>query len=691
METLAERIARDGPVNELDAIGWAIRLAKRLEALHQLGVAHGSVSPACILTAGQDRNARAYLADVQHTTPTPAYQSPERILGGDISMADDVWALASTLYALLTGQSPFAGGSDAEVRQKILAAAPPPLAVFDVGDDDLQHILDRAFARELGGRTSNITAFRRALEEWHPDRGVTNLPPLEDEDSTNDDEDVAHTLMVRDTSAYLQQKLNLQVPNQPPPGAPAPIPKVNQVDDDDDDDNVRTVMRSMPQDDLASMIAKATAGGAPGPAQPPGPAFPRPGAAAAPPPRGFPAPAAPPPRGVPAPQPPFGRPGSSPGMPAVSPYGATPQPPQAAPAPPPYAFGGRPAPAPAPAPAQPLPNAAADDDDDDEDNARTMMRSPEQYLSGLDAPAPAAPPAQAPYAGPRPGPLGPPGARATALGGFQGSPSAPGAPPAPVAPPAPAAPPPRGFPPQGGGPLGQQPAPFPQPYDAGGPRPPQGTEPSLLGPSPNAWGPTNNEGPAPAATMALPAYDGPGPGFPEPRLGGGTQPMGGPPEPRLGGGTQPMGGPAMEAAMAALAAQKQSGLMPAPGLGVTGLGAPGMGGPGMGGPGMGAPVPGGLGATGLGAPGMGMGGPGGGMPVPGGVGGMAAPGDLSALEAPVPGAQMPGMPGGPMPGGAMMPAPEQGKSSKGLLIVAAIVALLIAAGVTFVILRFRAG
>ena len=194
METLAERITRDGPVNELDAIGWAIRLAKRLETLHVLGVAHGSVSPACILAAGQDRNARAYLADLQHTTPSPPYQSPERLLGGDISTADDVWALAATLYALLTGQSPFSGATDAEIRQKILAASPAPLAVFDVGDDDLQHILDHAFAREIARRTVVAAAFRRALEEWHPDRGVANLPPLEDEDATNEDDDGARTM-----------------------------------------------------------------------------------------------------------------------------------------------------------------------------------------------------------------------------------------------------------------------------------------------------------------------------------------------------------------------------------------------------------------------------------------------------------------------------------------------------------------
>jgi hypothetical protein len=354
VETLAERIARDGPVNELDAIGWAIRLAKRLEALHSLGVAHGSVSPACIIAAGQDRNARAYLADVQHTTSTPAFQSPERILGGDISAADDVWALGSTLYALLTGQTPFQGVNDAEVRQKILAATPAPLAVYDVGDDDLQHILDNAFAREFGKRTTSIGAFRRALEEWHPDRGVAHLPPLEDEDSTNDDDDGARTMMVRDTGGYLQQKLKLAVP----------IPKVNQEpeDEDDDDDNVRTVMRSMPQDDLASIIARAQ-GGAAAPAPQPAPQAPAVRVAVPAPPRVGP----PPPRA-----PPFG--GKPPGA-------APPPPPGPAPA-----FGGRPAPPAVSVPAfggraAPPPVVNNDDDDEEDDNVRTVMRSADQIFA----------------------------------------------------------------------------------------------------------------------------------------------------------------------------------------------------------------------------------------------------------------------------------------------------------------------
>jgi Protein kinase domain len=562
VETLAERIARDGPVNELDAIGWAIRLAKRLEALHSLGVAHGSVSPACIIAAGQDRNARAYLADVQHTTSTPAFQSPERILGGDISAADDVWALASTLYALLTGQTPFQGAHDAEVRQKILAATPPPLAVYDVGDDDLQHILDNAFAREFGKRTTSIAAFRRALEEWHPDRGVANLPPLEDEDSTNDDDDGARTMMVRDTGGYLQQKLKLAA-------VPVPIPKVNE--DDDDDDNIRTMMRSMPQDDLAAIIARAQGGGGAAAAQaPPAPVPPAAPPASA--------------RGAPGPLPRVGPPPARPQafhggavprpLPAPAAPPAAPRPGGGQPHPPGPPFGGRPA---ISAPAfggRAAPPPVVNDDDDEDDNIRTVMRSTEQILAEDSHDV------------------------RTML-------------------------------------LQEQPEPG---------------APSPAAMRPAAGAPPPAREPAPAPTMALPVmYDAPSPGYGPPGHDGG-----------------PPAGPGRDGGYA-----HSPGPPPAP-------------------PGFPMPMHNGGPPAGLGMPA-----PQGGFGPGPGYGGLAPPGDLSALEGgPAQGMAQP-LQAGPPPN--LMPAPppaamEPARSgSRGLLIVAAIVALLIAAGLTFLVLRMRAG
>lgn len=326
METLADRIARDGPIKELDAVGWAIRLAKRLEALHSLGVAHGSVSPACIVTAGVERTAKAHLADVQHTSSIPSFHSPERIMGGDISTADDTWAVAVTLYTALTGTNPFGAPRDVELRHRIVAAAPTPLAVFDVGDDDLQHILDRAFARELNRRSTSITALRQALEEWHPDPGVGELPPLDDEDGDDDGEDDNVRTVMRASPLFFAK--------------PAAAPKVEaHHDDDEDDDDARTMMRE------PGMMM----GGPPSPAAPavgPGSPFGNPSA-------GF------RPLGA-------GR-NLAPARPAAG---------RAAdPAPAPAPSSGRMPPPRMPPPVAAMPTPPAHDDDDDDDDVRTRMRS----------------------------------------------------------------------------------------------------------------------------------------------------------------------------------------------------------------------------------------------------------------------------------------------------------------------------
>ena len=412
METLDDRIARDGPIKELDAVGWAIRLAKRLEALHSLGVAHGSVSPACILTAGADRTSRAYIADVQLSKSILAFQSPERVLGGDLSPADDAWAVACTLYAALTGTSPFLGAHDAETKQKILGGQPAPLAVYDVGDDDLQHILDSALQRELGHRTATVTALRNALEEWHPDPGVGALSPLDDDDDASEGEEDMRTVM-RAAPAFLSAPARKLAP-----APPAPAPAARDDDDDDDDDDQATRMREFQIP--AHLVGKSPFGNgppAPGPApvaaRAPGPR-PAAGRALDDPPPGFSAPSA---FGGPAPAPgPFGAPGLRVGAKATllgaggpSAFGGTaPMAPMGATAPrnavddddeddeddnenartmmrtspiddTPHPSGLR------------VAHAAADDDDDDDDGARTMMRDANDPIWGAPPPAPSAP------------------------------------------------------------------------------------------------------------------------------------------------------------------------------------------------------------------------------------------------------------------------------------------------------------
>jgi len=296
VETLADRIARDGPLNELDAVGWLIRLTKKLEALHKRGQAHGAISPAALKTASVPRTSLGMLVDIGAAPTRLEFQSPERLTKGGASSTDDTWAAAATLYALLTGSSPFAAADEDAVRQKILSGSPAPLATFDVGDDDLQHILDAALTREIGQRASTMTALRQALESWHPDPTVKELPPVADDQPEDDDEDertvmrpVAAMQAVRAAAAAKRE------PGPPPPPRPpaqtvpnmqavsalaaatvpgAPLPRAHDLLEDDDD-NAKTSLMKVPLIPMRKPMGSSP--GAPASTGKPAPA--RPGAA----------------------------------------------------------------------------------------------------------------------------------------------------------------------------------------------------------------------------------------------------------------------------------------------------------------------------------------------------------------------------------------------------------------------------
>lgn len=235
METLADRIAREGALNELDAVGWVIRLAKRIEGIHALGAVHGSISPECMQTAGVPRTSQGVLLETSRASTRALYHSPERVQGGGASQADDAWAVGLTLYTMLTGANPFAAASEGESRRKILGGTLSPLAVYDVGDDDLQRILDDLLIVDPVQRATNLGKLRKELEAWHPDPSARDLPALEDEDTTTDDDDDDPRTMLR--------------PNDVEPLSPVQVvvraPSASDEDEDDDED-AQTRMREMP-------------------------------------------------------------------------------------------------------------------------------------------------------------------------------------------------------------------------------------------------------------------------------------------------------------------------------------------------------------------------------------------------------------------------------------------------------------
>jgi hypothetical protein len=118
------------PVSVSRALGIARQIAFALGAAHDAGVVHRDVKPGNIIVCelgGQDfikvvdfglavlrtRHWQARNTNPGFTMGTPAYVSPEQVLGEHIDARADVYSLGAVLYELVVGQPPFGYGDPA--------------------------------------------------------------------------------------------------------------------------------------------------------------------------------------------------------------------------------------------------------------------------------------------------------------------------------------------------------------------------------------------------------------------------------------------------------------------------------------------------------------------------------------------------------------------------------------------------
>jgi tetratricopeptide (TPR) repeat protein len=120
-ETLADRLARDGPMSPAEALPMIRQIAAALSAAHSAGVVHRDLKPANVmLTTGRSGSLRAVVMDFglalnpEQSGPgaamiagTPSHMAPEQISGGAITPATDIYALGVVIYQMLAGELPF--------------------------------------------------------------------------------------------------------------------------------------------------------------------------------------------------------------------------------------------------------------------------------------------------------------------------------------------------------------------------------------------------------------------------------------------------------------------------------------------------------------------------------------------------------------------------------------------------------
>ncbi len=106
---------------------------------------------------------------------TPAYMPPEQAAGrlDELGPASDVYSLGATLYCLLTGKPPFAGGDTGDVLMRVRCGDfPPPRRVKPGVPAALEAVCLKAMALDPPNRYASPAALADDVEHWLADEPV---------------------------------------------------------------------------------------------------------------------------------------------------------------------------------------------------------------------------------------------------------------------------------------------------------------------------------------------------------------------------------------------------------------------------------------------------------------------------------------------------------------------------------------
>ncbi|MFN3241329.1 MAG: bifunctional serine/threonine-protein kinase/formylglycine-generating enzyme family protein [Planctomycetota bacterium] len=178
-ETLPKRIARQGPMHELQARTALVALADGLAEAHEQGIVHRDLKPenVMITRAGRvkltdlglarqavDDRGATLVGQTAVVMGTPQYMPPEQWDSPYVKAPADVWALGATFHFLATGRHAVPRGAPGRVAHWIYSNELPSLRERHPGwAEDLHLAYERCVCRDPEQRFADAGALRDAL------------------------------------------------------------------------------------------------------------------------------------------------------------------------------------------------------------------------------------------------------------------------------------------------------------------------------------------------------------------------------------------------------------------------------------------------------------------------------------------------------------------------------------------------
>jgi hypothetical protein len=175
--TLKDYLASRGPLPPGEALSLAIEVGKGLAYAHRQGIVHRDVKPQNVILNGDGlakvtdfgiaRSVDVEKGDTQTGTVlgTSDYIAPEQASGGPAVPESDVYGLGCVLFELLTGSTPYSGGSFVDVAMKHIHSPTPSVRERRPEvTPRLAVAVERAMAKDPADRFASMDEFVAELE-----------------------------------------------------------------------------------------------------------------------------------------------------------------------------------------------------------------------------------------------------------------------------------------------------------------------------------------------------------------------------------------------------------------------------------------------------------------------------------------------------------------------------------------------